>query len=133
MRDTGTSTLRILVLVVEDEPVVRAMAVDFLEEEDFDVIEASTADHAAALLRARNDIRVIFTDVAMPGELNGFDLARMAQALYPHVAVLVVSGGLPPGFSGVAPQARFLRKPYRMIDVIRIIREMVDGARPASS
>jgi hypothetical protein len=59
-----------------------------------------------------------------PGTLNGFDLARRVQALYPQIAVLVTSGALPSGFSGEAPQARFVPKPYRMSEVIRIIRGM---------
>jgi hypothetical protein len=64
----------------------------------------------------------------MPGVLNGFDLARLTQRLYPHVVVLVTSGALPPGFSGEAPLARFVPKPYRMSEVIRIIRAMTVGA-----
>ncbi len=109
-------------------PVVRAVAVDFLEGDGFDVIEAPTADHAATLLHARNDIAVVFTDVALPGALNGFDLARMAQQLHPSITVLVVSGGLQPGFNGVAPEARFMCKPYRMTEVVRTIRALVDRA-----
>lgn len=108
MHESGTSPARTHVLIVEDDPGVRA----------------------ATLLRDRNDIGVVFTDVDMPGALNGFDLARIAQAMQPPIAVLVVSGGLPPGFSRVAPDTRFMRKPYRMTEVLRTIHEMVDQARP---
>lgn len=113
-----------LVLVVEDDPTVRAMAVDALEDEGFAVLEAATADYATTLLASRSDIGVVFTDVTMPGTLNGFDLARMVRQAYPHVHVLVSSGALPSGFSGEAPEARFVPKPYRMTDVVRIIRTM---------
>jgi len=123
--DTASSAPRPLVLVVEDEPIVRACAVDFLEEDGFDVIETSSADHAATLLRTRDDIDAVFTDVDLPGELNGFDLAHLAQTLHPHIAVVVVSGGLPSGFSAVAPDAHFMRKPYRMTEVSRTIWEML--------
>jgi CheY-like chemotaxis protein len=112
------------VLVVEDDAFVRAVAVDALEDEGFQVLEAPSADYAATLLEAREDIGVLFTDVSMPGVLNGFDLARRVQALYPHMVVLVTSGALPSGFSGEAPQARFVPKPYRMSEVIRIIQGM---------
>ena len=112
------------ILIVEPDPHVRAMAADALEGEGFEVIETSSADHAAALLRSRNDVGVVFTEAAAPGDLNGFDLARVAQAHSPKIVVIVVVGALPPGFSGVAPDARFVTKPYRMTEVIRLINEL---------
>jgi CheY-like chemotaxis protein len=113
-----------LVLVVEDDALVRAMAVDALEEEGFAVLEAPSADYAVTVLESRSDVGVVFTDVTMPGTLNGFDWARLVRSLYPRVAVLVSSGALPSGFNGEAPDARFVPKPYRMMDVVRIIRGM---------
>jgi CheY-like chemotaxis protein len=124
MRNSDPMSEELCVLVVEDDAFVRAVAVDALEEEGFQVLEAPSADYAATLLEARKDIGVLFTDVSMPGTLNGFDLARRVQALYAHMVVLVTSGALPSGFSGEAPQARFVPKPYRMSEVIRIIRAM---------
>ncbi len=115
------------VLVVEDEPLVRAVAVEALEMEGFEVTEAPSADYAVALLQSRDDIDVVFTDVAMPGTLNGFDLARLVRSTYPHINVLVCSGALPPGFSGEAPEARFVRKPYRVSEIAPIIRGMMPG------
>jgi CheY-like chemotaxis protein len=115
------------ILVVEDDALVRAMAVDALEEEDFEVLEAPSADYAVTVLEARSDIGVVFTDVTMPGTLNGFDLARLIRRVYPHIAILVSSGALPKGFSGEAPEARFLPKPYRMTEVVRIIRGMTSN------
>jgi hypothetical protein len=73
---------RTLILVVEDEPAVRAVVVKFLEYEGFEVIEAPSADHAVTILQARNNIRIVFTDVTMPGNLIGFDLARIARTLH---------------------------------------------------
>ncbi|WP_154661119.1 response regulator [Microvirga lotononidis] len=120
----------IIVLVVEDDPLVRAIAADTLEEEGFEVIEAPSADHAVSVLKIRNDIRVLFTDVTMPGTMNGFDLARLAQQQYPHIAVLVTSGALPPGFNSVAPEARFIPKPYKVREVVSLIRQLV-SEKPA--
>lgn len=88
------------------------------------MLEAPSADYAATLLEASENIGVLFTDVSMPGSLNGFDLARRVQALYPHMVVLVTSGALPSGFSGEVPKAKFVPKPNRMSEVIRIIRGM---------
>jgi hypothetical protein len=70
---------------------------------------------------------VVFTDVTMPGKLNGFDLARIAQVLYSDISVIVASGPLPSGFSGLAPDCRFLQKPYRITGVIALIRELTGG------
>ena len=114
------------ILIVEPDPHVRSMAADVLEQEGFDVIEASSADYAATLLQSRNDVRVLFTETATPGDLNGFDLARIAQAHNPKIVVIVVAGVLPSGFSGAAPEARFVRKPYRMTDVIHLIRDLTE-------
>jgi DNA-binding NtrC family response regulator len=75
------------------------------------VIKASSADHAATILQARNDIRVVFTDVALPGKLNGFDLAGIARTLHPNIPVIITSGALPSGFSGLAPDGRFRKSP----------------------
>jgi CheY-like chemotaxis protein len=118
------STSPPLVLVVEDDAFVRAMAVDALEEEGFEVLEAPSADYAVTVLESRSDIGVVFTDITMPGTLNGFDLARLVRRLYPRISVLVSSGALPSGFTGEAPDARFVPKLYRMTEVVRIIRGM---------
>jgi CheY-like chemotaxis protein len=118
MPDLKTPSRKNVVLVVEPDPHVRAMAADVLEQEGFEVIEASSADYAATLLHSRKDVRVLLTEIASPGDLNGFDLARIAQAHNPHIVVIVVAGALPSGFTRAAPVARFVRKPYLMIDVI---------------
>lgn len=123
MSDPNAPSARMCILIVEPDPHVRAMAADALEGEGFEVIESPSADHAASLLRSRNDVGVVVTEAATPGDLNGFDLARLAQAHNSRIVVIVVAGVLPPGFSGVAPDARFLPKPYRMTEVIRLINE----------
>jgi DNA-binding NtrC family response regulator len=128
MSDRSLPSDRILVLVVEDEPAVRAVAVETLEIDGFKVIEAPSADYAVTILQARDDIHVVFTDVPMPGQFNGFDLAQIAKALHPNILLIVTSGALPSAFSGLAPEARFLQKPYRMTGVIRLIHELTEGS-----
>lgn len=115
---------RMCILIVEPDPHVRAMAADVLEQEGFEVIEAPSADYAVTILQSRNDVRVVVTEAATPGDLNGFELAQIARAHDQQIVLIVVAGALPPGFSGVAPEARFVRKPYRMTDVISLIREV---------
>jgi two-component system, response regulator PdtaR len=113
-----------VVLVVEDEPLVRAMAVDVLEEAGFDVLEAPTADYALLVLERRQDIRVLVTDVDMPGSLNGFQLARIVQDHFHRVRVIVVSGRSRPGQNDMAPDAVFLAKPYATTDILRSVQAL---------
>ena len=115
------------VLVVEDEPLVRMHAVDLLEEEGFSVVEAGSGDEGLALLRARPDIGVLFTDVDMPGSLDGFTLAQLTARDFPSVVILIVSGKSPPVEGQLAPGARFFSKPYRGRAIVDHIRRVSMG------
>jgi DNA-binding response OmpR family regulator len=115
------------VLVVEDEPMVREMAVDALRDEGFDVVEAATGDEAAEKLVDPDAIDVVFTDVRMPGKMDGIDVALRARELHPGIAVLVVSGFAPQlweRLEGLDPPAVFLAKPYRTRDILNNIRRL---------
>ena len=104
--------LRPVVLLVEDEPFIRMAAADALEEAGFTVIEAVNAQAAQEVLRHRTDIRVLFTDVKMPGPMNGLELAAFVRSRWPHICVLITSGHLEPE-AGLLPQeAVFIAKPY---------------------
>jgi CheY-like chemotaxis protein len=113
-----------VVLVVEDEPLVRALAVDVLEEAGFDVLEAPTADYGLVVLQTRDDICVLLTDVDMPGRLNGFQLARMVQDHFHRVRVVIVSGKARPNREDIAPDAIFIPKPYKLSEVVRTVRSL---------
>ena len=80
------------VLVVEDESLVRMFAVDVLEDEGYEVIEASDAEQALAELKARPDIGLVFTDINMPGAMDGVGLAREIGRAMPGVHVILTSG-----------------------------------------
>ncbi|HEY8381996.1 MAG TPA: response regulator [Microvirga sp.] len=114
-----------LVLIAEDEPIIRMLAADILEDDGFEVLEAATARAALAILEKRNgDVAALFTDVDMPGDMNGLELAGIVYSRWPHIAILVTSGvvrslGVLPG-SGV-----FLGKPYASTAPVRIIRELI--------
>jgi CheY-like chemotaxis protein len=114
-----------VVLIAEDEPMIRMCAADLLEDDGFEVIEAATARAALAILEKRNgDVAALFTDVDMPGDMNGLELAGIVYSRWPHVAILVTSGvvrtvGALPG-GGV-----FLGKPYAGAAPVRIIRELI--------
>ena len=116
---------QILVLVVEDEALVRVVLVDVLEEAGFRVIEA---EHAAAALEVlelyASQIHVLFTDIHMPGAMNGIELAHHAAASWPKVALLITSAQPYPTQSQMPLNALFLSKPYRHDRVIYHIREL---------
>jgi two-component system, response regulator PdtaR len=86
-----TGPKNMLVLIVDDEPLIRQVASDVLEEEGFDVVEAADAEEALSVLRARNDVGVLFTDVNMPRALDGLDLAELVNERWPAINLVITS------------------------------------------
>lgn len=114
------------VLVVEDECLIRMMVVDMLEEAGFMVTEAPHADAAWAILQRRQgNIRVLFTDIDMPGSMDGFVLAERVADAWPHIGLVVTSGGKRLADREVPDSGRFLGKPYRSKDLVLAIREAI--------
>jgi CheY-like chemotaxis protein len=114
---------RQLVLVVEDEGLVRMNAVAMIEEAGFSVLEASDADDAIRILETRRDITVIFTDIEMPGSMNGIKLAHAVRDRWPPIKIIATSGHY--GFrEGDLPTGgRFLPKPYTLPQISQALRE----------
>ena len=100
------------VLLVEDEPLTRMDACAGLQAAGFEVLDAPDAETALALLRSRRDIAVLFTDVQMPGGMDGLELARAVHALRPDIKILVTSGGLKLRDEDLPDHSRFVPKPY---------------------
>jgi CheY-like chemotaxis protein len=105
-------TSLLLVLVVEDEDLVRMMAVDMLEDAGLTVVEAASADEAWAVLESRGDIDVLFTDIEMPGSMNGFALASGVAERWPHIRLALTSGRCRPKPNDVPDHGTFVPKPY---------------------
>jgi CheY-like chemotaxis protein len=95
MHDATTDRARPVVVVVEDEPLVRMHAAAMIESAGFDTVEAGNADEAIAILEARKDIRIVFTDVEMPGSMDGLRLARAIRDRWPPVELVLTSGRHP--------------------------------------
>jgi len=112
---------RPVVLLVEDEPLVRTVQVDILRDSDFWVVEAQDADEAFEILKRRPDIQVVLTDVDMPGSIDGFEFARLVAQGWPDVGVLVISGKTAPDEGDLPPSAIFAAKPLRPAELIRQI------------
>jgi two-component system, response regulator PdtaR len=110
-----------VVLVVEDEELLRLYAENLLEEAGFEVVEAADADTALEILARRTDVRVLFTDIHLGGKLDGMELARKVHDQWPHVLLLITSGATKPPKTEIAEHGHFLPKPYRRDDVIREI------------
>jgi CheY-like chemotaxis protein len=115
---------RLLVLIVEDETLVRMFLSDLLDEAGFKVFEAVSADEARQVLHARPDVQVVITDIEMPGSMNGLALAGEIRDRWPGVGVVVTSGRQRPGAEDLPEEVAFLTKPYLPDTVISLIRQM---------
>lgn len=114
-------------LVAEDEFLLRMEAADTLSDAGFTVLEVATADAALRFLEEKDGVDLLFTDVNMPGDLNGFDLAREVAARWPEITIIVCSGAMKPEPGDLPPGARFLDKPYSPSLVQRVVRELRAG------
>lgn len=114
-----------VVLVVEDEPILRIAAVDMVEETGLTALEAPDADVALALLKARSDIRLVFTDVHMPGNLDGMHLAGLVRERWPRIDVIVTSGEVAPGERPMPSGGIFIPKPYDHDKLAHLINRLV--------
>jgi len=103
---------RPVILVVEDEVLVRMMAVMVAEDSGFEALSAATADEAIKILESRSDIRLVFTDVNMPGSMNGLRLAHAVRDRWPPVELLVTSALGNVTAKDLPARGRFLSKPY---------------------
>ena len=126
----GTAESRsTVILVVEDEALVRMIASDILTEKGgYRVLEAAHAEEALTLLESRHDVRLVFTDVEMPGSLDGFALARIVDMRFPGIKVIVTSGRMTPGAGDLPKGTRFLPKPYAPLALVGMVRAILDEA-----
>jgi CheY-like chemotaxis protein len=118
------STL-VRVLVVEDETFVRMYAAEMLRSAGFDVLEAGNADEAIVLLHREADIRLIFTDIDMPGSMNGIKLALAVRERWPPIKIIATSGHFKLQDGDLPADARFFSKPYHPAQIVKTIRELV--------
>ena len=113
------------VLIVEDEPLVRIDGVDMLRTAGFEVFEASSADEAIRLLETLSDITVMFTDIDMPGSMNGLKLAQAVRGRWPPIKIVATSGHFDVRDGDLPSGGRFLPKPYNSREVVSIIHELI--------
>ena len=119
----------IVVIVVEDDPMVRMAAVGAFEDAGFEVLEGKNAQAAMLILQTEvGRIQALFTDVEMPGAMDGLMLARQIHLDWPLISVMVASGQVNPGAGEMPQNSRFFKKPYDLADVIAHIRASTPAA-----
>ena len=114
------------VLVVEDEPLVRELIVEALMDRGLEIVAASTGDEALKVFLAHPEIGVVFTDITMPGKLNGCDLAREVRARRPDITVVLTSGKSLPVNCGLPDGGIFIAKPYSQSAMVSLITGLLD-------
>jgi CheY-like chemotaxis protein len=112
------------ILIVEDEALVRVLAAGMFGDAGFRVLEAANGDEALEFLDADSDVQLLFTDVNLPGTIDGLALARQVHDRWPHIGIIVVSGQSMPQPHELPPGCRFHRKPYDVNTVVRQAREL---------
>ena len=117
-----------VVLVVEDEMLLRMRAVDMVEDAGFTSVEAVDADEAVAILESRSDIALLFTDIQMPGTMDGLGLAHSVRERWPPIKIILVSGQLKLANIDIPADSRFFGKPLDAKDLIAEMRSMIGHA-----
>lgn len=105
-------SLNAVVLVVEDSPLILMSALELVTTAGFEGVGAANADEAIAILEARADIRLVFTDVQMPGTMDGVKLAHYIRERWPPIQLIVASGRSIREESELPAGSRFFSKPY---------------------
>src|SRR5437870_1925594 len=118
----GSSTK---VLVVEDEMLLRMRAVDIVEDAGFTAIQAVNADEALSILQSRSDISLLFSDIQMPGSMDGLRLAYAVHDRWPSIKIILVSGPIELADTDRPADSRFFGKPLEVKQMIAELQEMV--------
>jgi CheY-like chemotaxis protein len=114
---------RPVVLVVEDEPLLRMAATDMVEDAGFVAVEAANATEAIRILEARPDIRIVFSDIDMPLGMDGMKLAALVRDRWPPIEIILVSGHVNPPEADLPARCVFFSKPYREPQVVAAMRK----------
>lgn len=123
----GSMSKKPVVLLVEDEWLLRMDAVEMIRSAGFEVVEAENADDAIEILEVRRDITVVFTDIQMPGSMDGLKLARAVRGRWPPIKIVATSGLVDVGEKDLPDGGRFLAKPYSSEQLADMLRELTGG------
>jgi two-component system, response regulator PdtaR len=119
-----------VVVVAEDEAMIRELVVLALMDAGFEVVETQDGGEALTALEAReSDVTVLFSDIHMPGSPDGLALANYARHRWPNLGIVLASGRATPDLTKLPEGCRFFPKPYALDDVVRHLRNVVGGSR----
>jgi len=119
-----TSAAQVVVLVVEDDAIVRMLAADMVEEAGFAALEAENADEAVRVLESRPDIRIVFSDIDMPGSMDGLRLAVAVRGRWPPIEVVLTSGHRAVSVGDLPDRCVFIPKPYEPKRLVATLRRL---------
>ena len=128
MMHLNHNTVPAVVLVVEDEMLLRMHAVDMVEDAGYTSVEAADADQAIAILKSRSDIALLFTDIQMPGQMDGLGLAHAVHDRWPPIKIILVSGQLKLTETDIPTNSHFFGKPFEAAAMIAKMRNMIGHA-----
>jgi CheY-like chemotaxis protein len=123
---------RAVVLIVEDSPMIRLGAVDLVLSAGYEAIEASDADEAIRILESRDDIDLVFTDVQMPGTMDGIKLSHYIRDRWPPVKLIVASGETILEESSLPMGSRFFSKPYDDLKITEAMARLLSSELPSA-
>jgi two-component system, response regulator PdtaR len=130
MTDATANELAPVILVVDDDSFLRMLTVEFVNEAGFETLEACDADQAIAILESNSKITVLFTDINMPGSMDGLKLAHVVSNRWPTTEILIASGHVRLRQADLPPNGRFLRKPYPAAMMIAELHSLISHAAP---
>ncbi len=123
-----SSPVPAIVLVVEDEMLLRMRALDMVEDAGYTSLEAVDAVAALVILESRSDIALLFTDIQMPGSMDGLTLAHAVHERWPPIKIILVSGQLRQANIDIPPNSRFFPKPLQSTQMIAEMQDMIGDA-----
>jgi CheY-like chemotaxis protein len=114
-----------VILIVEDEALIRLDAADMIRDAGYDVVDAANADQAIVILESRFDITVVFTDIEMPGSMDGLKLAAAIRGRWPPIKIIATSGHATVTLDDLPKGGRFLPKPYTSSEIAGAISDLI--------
>lgn len=120
----GNDVGKAVVLIVEDEPLLRMNVIDLVEEAGFEAIDVANATQALQVLESRSDIRIILSDIDMPPGIDGMALVALVRDRWPPIAIILVSGQIASPDVRIPHGGLFFSKPYRSTDLIAALHRM---------
>jgi CheY-like chemotaxis protein len=124
LKSQDAATGRVIVLLVEDEVLLRTTAAMLIEEAGFEAVEAANADDAIRILEGRSDIQIVFTDIQMPGSMDGIKLAAFVRDRWPPIELIITSALFSVQDGALPDRSIFLPKPYNFEVVVAMLQRL---------